>query len=367
MLKFNNKNEGNNKPLDNKGFTLIEVLAAGLIIIILLTIVVEGVTSAGDWFARSEEKKREARAITRAIEGNMGNTKVAIEDINEPKLYLGDLNADGGFQVEYNLSNGLEGSKYSYIDGDLVISKYNIEFDQSSLLSDELYQRTIDICMEKSYIANDGLALFKELLEAYKTSNDQNAKRKLLEIFGYDTLTAYQKPTSSCENMQEYMENYYNYIGYDYQENFLVNSEFNTKYSIYNKITSKEYVGDLHIMLFYCNFDYVIIMTTGDYASPEGSQRPVLIFEPAEKRWYRCPYSQWGNLENFYMYVPTWKNITSCIQDEFGYYRLISWDATNPIEIYDRTVGYDDNIFSSRVYNYIKNPDYAWQKLIPLN
>lgn len=58
------------EQMDNKGFTLTEVLAACVILTLVLTLLVKGVLAAGNWFAESETIKNQGDVTANRVEGS---------------------------------------------------------------------------------------------------------------------------------------------------------------------------------------------------------------------------------------------------------------------------------------------------------
>ena len=56
--------------MDNKGFTLTEVLAACVILTLVLTLLIKGVLAAGNWFAESEAIKNQGEIAANRVEGS---------------------------------------------------------------------------------------------------------------------------------------------------------------------------------------------------------------------------------------------------------------------------------------------------------
>ena len=67
--------------MNNKGMTLIETLAAGVIISIVFMVLTNGIITAANWFAEGERIKNNNDVVANAVEGtNSSEVNVTVED-----------------------------------------------------------------------------------------------------------------------------------------------------------------------------------------------------------------------------------------------------------------------------------------------
>lgn len=305
---------------NEKGFTLVEVLAACVILTILMTVLIKGTLTAGSWFAESERIRKEGEITANRVEGNY-NALVSVSETAVSALSL--QAADGGLTI--SLDGGIHTKqRYAYGENIFTVLNSRIEGGGTSSGSDPIYEPTRDSVKEIQEI-------YEELLESLRNPEKMTSEEWLKAI----------KKEFPANNLPE------------------VAGVFRDKYNL-EKIPASM---PQHLTIGV----WVYSTKPGDqlYYMGKKNQGPdevYLVFEPENRLWYRVPKGQGAEFDQYKIYDvkagSTLKSVESYArhtEDDEIYLHENSTQTKNTVTITS----------AEDVLKFIKNPENGCEILYP--
>lgn len=310
---------------DQRGMTLVETMAACVILTILMTILIQGVLAASDWFAESSRIKDNGETVANSMEGQE-NSKVSAS--SKAKGY--ELNgSDGALKLPGD--NNTE-TTYSYSDTSFITISTEVA-DYVATGADSVYDPTSEDAAEIAKTIQDIVDQINAgTFKGQKPQNNQkwqNEIRKNLED-GWPTLS----------------------------DAFKKKYHLDASGGIMNSLSIRAYlVGSTASSV---DFIYYVCNDTG----VARTDRPFLIYDPAARVWLRCPKKGKGDNFNDYVSFDLSTNQISSVGnysyfEEDGYIYL----HEDPVEsVESRSISYSS---STELLNFIRTEGNGWEVLWP--
>lgn len=303
---------------NEKGFTLVEVLAACVVLTILMTVLIKGVLTAGSWFAESERIKREGEITANRVEGGY-DASVSVTETAVSGLSLQD--ADGRM---VSLGGGTHTKRYyTYGENTFTVLKSWLEGGGPSG-SDAVYEPTRDSVKEIQKI-------YEELLGALKNPEKMTSEEWLKAI--------QQKfPANAFPEVEEI---------------------FRVKYNLEKIPASIPQHLTIGIWVYSTNpGDQLYYMGKRN----QGENEVYLIFEPEERIWYRVPKGQGAEFDKYKVYdVAAGSKLTSV--ESYARY-----ERDDEIYLHENSTNIKNTVTitsAKDVLDFIKNPENGCEALYP--
>lgn len=316
---------------DNKGMTLIETMVACVILTILMTVLIQGILAASNWFAESNRIKDTGETVANRVEGADDGTVTKKSEGVSVKL------EDGAGSLTLPATENKK-NDFTYSD----ISYHTMESsvaDYEPAAADPIYDPTrVD--------AGTILTICDQINNTYQTEGYKAA--------GFSKDSEYNSNDGWLKAIQKK-------LGGGNGSWPQLSSEFIEKYHISDvdpadKLYMKAYVygqDPLEVLIYVTN-------TPGGGAN---QWRAFLIYDPASKLWYRCPKGAEGYAFPSYldekigmsMTMPSCGSYSYYEADNYVYLHANNTDTINNMQV----TGY------ASVLGFIRNEENGWEALFP--
>ena len=267
-MKNKFKNHMYSIKTNNSGMTLVEVLAAGVIITILIVIAAQGIITASNWFGLGEETKKQGEIAADSMEGKENNqveisqTQTGISLINNSEsINLGDVIVD----------------THSILGGETAFSELSISTGIIDYKKDILYFDTVTA-------AENLDSQIKNLInEINKNDSVINAR------YGINNSSIYKNGGNYNDGMQGVLHKYLEEINFD-KNTLKIQSEFAQKYLPgTNRGIDESSLLFINVFFFSYN-DYVIYIGFNEVGGGTWWGTTMrMIYDYDSKAWFRGP------------------------------------------------------------------------------